>query len=77
MLFLDPENDTKIVILNGYEAKTKFYVMAMLNLRYNEAIQVIPIKKWIAGAMNSMWTKFGAFVQNVHIHLKFGPKLPD
>ena len=43
-MYIDLENDTNIVILNDYEAETKFYVVAMLNLRYNEAIQVVPIK---------------------------------
>jgi hypothetical protein len=34
-------------------------------------------QKWKPEAMGSMWGKFGAFVRNVHIHLKFDIKLPD
>ena len=34
-------------------------------------------QKWKAKAMGGMWKKFGAFVRNVHIHLKSCAKLPD
>ena len=57
-----------------------FYMAAILKNqdgRHNVSAGSGSYLKWKATVMDSMWGKFGAFVRNVHIHLKYGHKLPD
>jgi hypothetical protein len=78
-VFLDPENvclDTKIMILSGLEAEIVidicFYMVAILKIqdgRHDVFRGSGSYHQWKAKAMGSMWRKFSAFVQNVHIHL--------
>ena len=80
VVFLDHENvclDTKIMILSGLEAEilidTSFYMVAILKIQdghHNVFRGSGSYQKWKAKAMGSMWGKFSAFVQNIHIHLR-------
>jgi hypothetical protein len=86
-VFLTPENvclDTKIVSLSHFAAeilvKIGFYTMAALKVqdgRHNQPGGSGTPSKFKARVMSSTRKKFGAFVRNVHIILKSGPKLPD
>lgn len=87
LVLLDPENmclDTKIMILSGLTAEiledTGIYMIAIMKIQdgcHNVSGGNGTYQKWKAKAMGSMWKKTGAFVRNVHIHLKFSDKLPD
>ena len=87
VVFLDPENvclDTKIMILSGLAAEILvdigFYIMGIIKIQdgcHNVSGGSGAYQKWKAKAMGGMWKKFGAFVRNVHSHLKSCDKLPD
>ena len=72
------------MIPSGLEAEILgdigFYMVAILKIQdgcHNVFGGSGSYQKWKAKVMGNMWEKIGAFVQNVHIHLKSGPKLPD